>query len=171
MIYPPSPHAIPGHELPLRDPMLAHCQRGLHTGILAHRLPAKKIGDSHLFFLDLPRDWWYDSRMVRIARVVIAGVAHHVTQRGNNAQDVFFVDDDRRVYLDLLRHQCEKCGLEVLGYCLMTNHVHLVAKPFKEDSLAKAVGRTHFLYTQYINRLQGRRGHLSVAEPILLVRS
>jgi putative transposase len=98
--------------------------------------------------------------MARIARVVIAGVAHHVNQRGNNAQDVFFVDDDREVYLGLLRRQCGKYGLELLGYCLMTNHVHLVAKPFKEDSLAKAVGRTHFLHTQYINRLHGRRGHL-----------
>jgi putative transposase len=79
--------------------------------------------------------------MARIARVVIAGVAHHVTQRGNNAQDIFFVDDDRGAYLELLRRQCEKYGLELLGYCLMTNHVHLVAKPFKEHSLAKAVGK------------------------------
>jgi len=98
--------------------------------------------------------------MARIARVVIPGVAHHITQRGNNAQDVFFVDDDREAYLELLKQQSDKYGLEVVGYCLMTNHVHLVAKPLKEDSLANAIGRTHFVYTQYINRLHGRRGHL-----------
>ena len=54
----------------------------------------------------------------------LAGVAHHVTQRGNNRQDVFFVDDDRRVYLALLAEQAERYGLEILGYCLMSNHVH-----------------------------------------------
>jgi putative transposase len=98
--------------------------------------------------------------MARIARVVIPGAAHHVTQRGNNAQDVFFVDDDREVYLELLKQQSDKYGLEVVGYCLMTNHVHVLAKPLKEDSLANAIGRTHFVYTRYINRLHGRRGHL-----------
>ena len=98
--------------------------------------------------------------MPRVSRIVLAGRPHHVTQRGNNRQDVFFVDDDRRVYLGLLKEQAERFGLEILGYCLMSNHVHLVAVPAGEDSLAKAVGRTHFLYTQYVNRLHGRSGHL-----------
>ena len=98
--------------------------------------------------------------MPRQARVVIPGMPHHITQRGNNRQDVFFVDEDRIAYLDLLREQCEKYAVRVLGYCLMTNHVHLVATPAQEDSLNMAVGRTHFIYTQYINRLHGRSGHL-----------
>lgn len=84
----------------------------------------------------------------------------HVTQRGNNQQDVFFVDDDRRVYLQLLRKAAEQYGLTVHAYCLMTNHVHLVATPVREDSLAKAVGRTHLAYAQYVNRLHDRSGHL-----------
>ncbi len=88
------------------------------------------------------------------------GVPHHVTQRGNNRQDVFFVDDDRRAYLALLKQRSEAYSLEIAGYCLMTNHVHLIAIPHTEDALAKAVGRTHYLYTQYINRLHGRSGHL-----------
>ena len=67
--------------------------------------------------------------MTRIARVVVPGVSHHITQRGNNRQDVFFVDDDRRVYLALLKEQCDKHGLAVLAYCLMTNHVHIVGVP------------------------------------------
>lgn len=85
---------------------------------------------------------------------------HHITQRGNNRQDVFFVDDDRKVYLELLQEQSEKNGLSVMGYCLMTNHVHLIAIPRSEEALAKAIGRTHFIYTQYINRFHGRSGHL-----------
>ena len=98
--------------------------------------------------------------MPRIARAVIPDVPHHLTQRGNNRQDVFFVDDDKRVYLDLLKQQSRRFGLRVLGYCLMTNHVHLIGAPEREDSLARAVGRTHWLYTQYINGLHGRTGHL-----------
>jgi putative transposase len=98
--------------------------------------------------------------MPRLARAVAVGFAHHITQRGNNRHDVFFVDDDRRVYLDLLKEQADKYGLEVIGYCLMGNHVHLVATPHAEDSLAKAVGRTHYRYAQYINRFHRRSGHL-----------
>ena len=98
--------------------------------------------------------------MPRTARIAIRDVPHHITQRGNNRQDVFFVDDDRRVYLSLLKEQADKYGLEILGWCLMTNHIHLIGRPADEDSLAKALGRTHFRYTQYINRLHGRSGHL-----------
>ncbi|NUM56895.1 MAG: transposase, partial [Candidatus Hydrogenedentes bacterium] len=70
--------------------------------------------------------------MPRIARIVIPGCAHHITQRGNNKQDVFFVDDDRRVYLGLLKRAAAAHGLVVHGYCLMTNHIHLVATPKEE---------------------------------------
>lgn len=97
---------------------------------------------------------------MRIARVAVPGVAYHVTQRGNNRQDVFFVDDDRTAYIELLKEESGKYGLEIHGYCLMTNHIHLIAIPREEDSLARALGRAHFRYTQYINRLHGRSGHL-----------
>jgi putative transposase len=98
--------------------------------------------------------------MPRLARTVLGGRAHHITQRGNNRQDVFFVDDDRHVYLELLKEQGGKYGLDIVGYCLMGNHVHIVGIPRGEDSLAKAVGRAHFRYTQYINRFHKRSGHL-----------
>jgi putative transposase len=81
-------------------------------------------------------------------------------QRGNNHEPVFLVDQDRRVYLQLLQEQAKKYSLEVLAYCLMDNHVHLVAIPHQENSLAKAIGRTHFHYSQYINRVHNRSGHL-----------
>ncbi len=67
--------------------------------------------------------------MPRAARVVIPGCPHHPTQRPNNRQDVLFVDDDRRVYLAFLREASERFGLKVAGYCLMANHLHLVATP------------------------------------------
>lgn len=98
--------------------------------------------------------------MPRIARIVIPEAPYHITQRGNNRQDIFFRDTDRAHYLALLEEQAKEYGLEVLGYCLMTNHVHLIALPHAADSLAKAVGRTHFLYSQHINWQERRSGHL-----------
>jgi putative transposase len=90
---------------------------------------------------------------------VVSGVPHHVTQRGNNCQDVFFVDDDRRMYLSYLRESTLRNGVAVSAYCLMTNHVHLVVTPERENSLAKALSRTHLMYAQYVNRLHDRMGH------------
>jgi len=89
--------------------------------------------------------------MPRAARIVAPGVPHHVTQRGNNRQPVFFVDDDRRMYLKILAQQAARHAVKVLGYCLMDNHVHLIVVPERADSLARAIGRTHWLYSQYIS--------------------
>jgi putative transposase len=96
----------------------------------------------------------------RIARVVAVGVPHHVTQRGNNRQQIFFTDLDRRFYLMLLRHHGERHGFRILGWCLMTNHVHIVGIPEHEESLARALGRAHNAYTIYLNRRKMRSGHL-----------
>jgi putative transposase len=98
--------------------------------------------------------------MPRLARIVVPGIAHHITQRGNNKQDVFFVDEDKWQYLCILKEQSLAYDFRVLGYCLMTNHVHIIGIPNHEQSLAKAIGRTNFLYTQYVNRMHGRSGHL-----------
>lgn len=98
--------------------------------------------------------------MPRQARIVIPKFPHHVTQRGNNRQDIFFVDEDRRFYLETLGQQAGRFGLTIQGYCLMTNHIHLIVTPAEESSLAKAIGRTHWLYSQHVNRLHGRSGHL-----------
>ena len=98
--------------------------------------------------------------MARIARTIAVGYAHHITQWGNNHENVFFTDADRRLYLQILQEQADRSGLEIIGYCLMSNHVHIVAVPHREDSLAKAIGGTHLRYTQYINDVHKRSGHL-----------
>ena len=100
--------------------------------------------------------------MLRVGRVVIPGCGHHVTQRGNNRQDIFFVATTAgRIWTSCAsRRASTACGSRIEGYCLMTNHVHLLARPERPQSLAKAVGRTHWLYSQQINRLHGRSGHL-----------
>ena len=79
--------------------------------------------------------------MPRNARVVAAGLPYHITQRGTNRQNVFFSVSDRKLYLQLLRENLDPSGVRVLAYCLMTNHVHLIVVPDREDSLALLMGR------------------------------
>ena len=83
-----------------------------------------------------------------MARVVIPGCPHHLTQRGNRREDVFFTAADRQRYLDLLAEYATKRGLAVQAYCLMTNHVHLVVVPEAEASLAAALKPVHMRYAQ-----------------------
>lgn len=111
------------------------------------------------YFLMRPSGQCWNVRMARVVRIVVPGAPHHVTQRGNNGQEVFFVEDDRRVYLELLRRQSERYSFRVEAYCLVTSHVYVVGTPAHEASLAQVIGRAHFLYTQYINRSHGRSGH------------
>ena len=74
--------------------------------------------------------------------------------------DVFFSDDDRETYLKVLAEQAQAHGVEYLAWCLMTNHVHLIAIPANEGSLAKGIGEAHKRYTRTINFREGWRGYL-----------
>ena len=98
--------------------------------------------------------------MARIARVVVPGHPHHVTQRGNRKQRTFFCDDDYRAYMRLVSKELERAGAEVWAYCLMPNHVHLVVVPGHERSLALLFKEAHRKYTRRINLREGWRGHL-----------
>ena len=98
--------------------------------------------------------------MARLARVILPGYPHHIIQRGNCRQDVFFCDDDYVFYLDLLKHWCDSEGVEVWAYCLMTNHVHLIVKPSQGSNLSKAIAETHRRYTRMINFRENWRGYL-----------
>ena len=98
--------------------------------------------------------------MARLARVVLPGVVHHVTQRGVRSMDIFYHDKDRKEYLFLLNQQTQKVGLRFVAYCLMTNHVHLLVIPSKEDSLKLGIGEAHRLYTRYINFKESAPGRL-----------
>ena len=98
--------------------------------------------------------------MPRIPRLVIPGVPHHITHRGNNRERVFNNDSDHRAYLELLQKYAPEHGLAIMGYCLMPNHIHLVAIPNDQDSLAKVLGRAHARYAQLFNWRHNRCGHL-----------
>lgn len=98
--------------------------------------------------------------MARIARVIAPGLPHHITQRGNRRQQTFFGEEDYQVYLALMAQWCAKYRVEIWAYCLMPNHVHLLAVPESESGLARAIGEAHRRYTRHINFRQGWQGHL-----------
>jgi REP element-mobilizing transposase RayT len=98
--------------------------------------------------------------MPRQSRTVFAGIPHHITQRGNRREDIFFADEDRDAYLTWLREYSEKFDVEILAYCLMTNHIHLVAVPADDDGLQRVLKPLHMRYAQRINRARGWKGHL-----------
>ena len=98
--------------------------------------------------------------MTRLARVVIPGLPHHVTQRGNRRAPIFFEPGDQAVYRDLLAREAARRDIEVWAYCLMPNHVHLILTPAREEGLSLAVGETHRRYTNFINARSRWTGHL-----------
>ncbi|MDA8430744.1 MAG: transposase [Geobacteraceae bacterium] len=98
--------------------------------------------------------------MARIARVIAAGIPHHVTQRGNRRLPTFFKDEDYQSYIALMSEWCQKCNVEIWAYCLMPNHVHLIAAPESEDGLRRGIGEAHRRYSRMINFRENWRGHL-----------
>jgi putative transposase len=98
--------------------------------------------------------------MSRVARVVVPGYPHHVTQRGNRRADVFADDDDRMFYLALLRTYAIKHRVDFWAYCLMPNHVHFIAVPSSETSLGAVFHDTHSVYTLRFNQRSGLCGHV-----------
>ena len=98
--------------------------------------------------------------MARLARLVGPGLPHHITQRGNRRQTTFFCDEDYLAYVELMADWCSRFNVEVWAYCLMPNHVHLIAVPSSEHGLRRAIGEAHRRYSRRINFREGWRGHL-----------
>ena len=94
-----------------------------------------------------------------MARAVLEGVAHHLTQRGLDRRQVFFDGADYEVYLALVQTSASKFGADLLGYCLMPNHVHWVVAPQACGSLARTFGDARGRYASYANAKLARSGH------------
>jgi putative transposase len=98
--------------------------------------------------------------MPRRARLSLPGIPWHIIQRGNNHSACFYAEDDYSFYLHHLKEQADKHGCEIHAYVLMTNHVHLLLTPKKEDSAALLMKNLGQRYVQYINRTYQRSGTL-----------
>ena len=97
--------------------------------------------------------------MTRLARVIVPGMPHLVTQRGNGRTKTFFSDDDYRFYLQLLTDNCRAARVKCLAYVLMPSHVHVLLVPKDEDGLRKALSATHRAYAGTINARRKKTGH------------
>lgn len=98
--------------------------------------------------------------MARQARIVLSNNAHHITQRGNRGENIFFEKADYQTYIDTLLEQCERFKISLYSYCLLPNQIHLIAEPQDAPMMARAIGETHRRYTNIINKRQGWSGHL-----------
>lgn len=98
--------------------------------------------------------------MPRLARIVVPDVPHHVTQRGNRRERVFFSPDDYRLYRKMLAQAAVAAGTEVWAYCLMPNHVHLILVPSHADGLRATLAEAHRRYTRFVNDREGWSRHL-----------
>ncbi len=98
--------------------------------------------------------------MPRTARIVIDGYPHHIVQRGNNKQMIFFDEEDRELYLRLLKKYTKECLCHVHSYCLMDNHAHLLLTPQNKTSLHKSMQKLSLVFTQYVNKKYKRTGRL-----------
>ena len=114
--------------------------------------------------------------MSRLPKIIVSGVAHPVTKRGNRRQRVFGVDDDYALYKDWLAKSCRQNGVEVTSYCLLHNHVHLILVPADDTGSSRAIGEMHRRYSSYINArlrvtgnlFQGRFGSVAMEKSPLL---
>jgi putative transposase len=98
--------------------------------------------------------------MARSGRIVIPGCPHHVVHRANRGGILFEAADHYRLYLRWLREYADELGLLVWAYCLMSNHVHLVGVPTREDSLARTIGQAHMRYSRWLSHSRGESGHV-----------
>lgn len=98
--------------------------------------------------------------MARMPRLIVPGLPHHVTQRGNRRQNTFFSEGDYRRYINFVAEALDKTQASIWAYCLMPNHVHFVIVPADTTSVAALFSRAHRRYTLDINARFGWRGHL-----------
>jgi putative transposase len=98
--------------------------------------------------------------MARLARVVAPDLSQHITQRGNRGHPTLFSDEDYESYPELMGQWCGAHKVEIRAYCLMPNHVQLIAVRRSADGLRRAIGEVHRLDTHLVNFREGWRGHL-----------
>ena len=98
--------------------------------------------------------------MPRGSRIVYPDTPHHIVQRGCRKQDLFFEESDYRIYLEILGVFSRKYNVEIWCYCLMKNHIHLIAFPRDTKSLSKTIGEAHQKYAAYLNKKMEWKGHV-----------
>jgi putative transposase len=98
--------------------------------------------------------------MARNARIIIPGLPHHITQRGDHKDKIFVTDNDYFIFKRYLQKYFLKYGVSVYAYCLMPNHIHIIAIPENPDSFSNAFRDVNTSYSKYFNNNYKKIGHV-----------
>ena len=97
--------------------------------------------------------------MSRPLRLEFPGAVYHVTSRGDRREPIYRGDEDRRLQLWVLAQAMERFDAQVLAYCQMGNHYHLVLHT-RQANLSRLMRHLNGVYTQRFNQRHGMVGHL-----------
>ena len=97
--------------------------------------------------------------MPRPLRPIADGLIYHVINRGNNRQTVFSSEGDFKAFLKAIADLKERLAFDLYGYCLMTNHIHLLIRP-REGSISRIVQSLLVSHTQRFHRFHRSSGHV-----------
>lgn len=98
--------------------------------------------------------------MARQARIIVPNTPHHISQRGNRGEPIFFEKDDFSHYMEILQKSLKAFELDLLSFCLLPNQIHLLTEPKTKDDISRCIGETNRQYTRYINQKKNWTGHL-----------
>lgn len=98
--------------------------------------------------------------MPRTARILLENVCYHIIARGNQKQEIFLEQNDYEKFLKLLARYKRKFHFKLYGYCLMTNHIHLIIEPKVPKELPKIMHRLNLAYAIWFSTKYERVGHI-----------
>ncbi len=97
--------------------------------------------------------------MGRPLRLEFPGALYHVTSRGDRQEDIYETEDDRLLFLVVFGEVCKSYNWICHGYCLMTNHYHLLMET-PDANLSQGMRQLNGVYSQKFNRIHKHIGHV-----------
>lgn len=98
--------------------------------------------------------------MARKSRNYIKSSFFHVMVQGINKEYIFNTDIDKKEYLKIMKNTETQYDVEIISYCIMDNHVHLLVRIEKTDDLSKFMHKINTLYALYYNKKYDRVGYV-----------
>jgi REP-associated tyrosine transposase len=98
--------------------------------------------------------------MGRLPRAIDDGLVYHAFNQGNNRGDVFADDADHVAFLQAIADANKRYPFRLFGYCLMTNHFHLLLRPERGQSISRILQSLTVTHTWRYRKRHGTSGHV-----------
>jgi putative transposase len=98
--------------------------------------------------------------MGRLPRPIDDALVYHALNRGNNRGDVLVEDEDREAFLVALSRTRDRYPFRLFGYCLMTNHFHLLLRPEPGQTISRIMQSLTVAHTRRFHRHHKTSGHV-----------